>query len=80
MQRRGFLGLAAGALAASSLPWRVSRAAESAAASPAVDLPAIGRKGQQLLVRGNDIAALRASLRGQVMLRGEAGYDVSRRV
>lgn len=82
MRRRSFIGLAAGALAAQSVPLRFARAAETGAASsgPLPDLPAIGRKGQQLVVRGSDIADLRARMRGHVLLRGDPGYDVARRV
>lgn len=83
MRRRSFLRLAAGAVVAPSVSWRSALAAEASALSsstPPTDLPAIGRRGQQLVVRGRDIADLRGQLRGQVLLRGDPGYEVSRRI
>ncbi len=81
MRRRNFIGLAAGVAVANALPRRFALAAESPSSGAAsADLPAIGRKGQQLVLRGSDIAALSAGLRGQLLLRGDVGYDVSRRV
>jgi FAD/FMN-containing dehydrogenase len=71
MRRRNFLRLAAGVAAANAVRWPAAWGA---------DIPAIGLKGQQFMLRGSDIEALRAGLRGQVLLKGDAGYDGSRRI
>ncbi len=83
MKRRNFLRLAAGAAAANAIPWQAVFAAEPsapAAAARLADIPAIGLKGHQRGRRGSDDEVLRASLRGEVLRRGDAGYDVSRQI
>ena len=77
MKRRTFCSSAL-ALSATSLPFaRLLAAANDPVAS---DLPAIGGDGQQIVLPRSNLNDFRASLRGQVLLAGDAGYDTVRRV
>jgi FAD/FMN-containing dehydrogenase len=73
MKRRAFcastLALTATALASRRLP-----------AATSADIPAAGRAGGQVVLRGGDIADLRAALRGRLLSASENGYDEARRI
>ncbi|HZF16231.1 MAG TPA: FAD-binding oxidoreductase [Steroidobacteraceae bacterium] len=71
MKRRTFCTSAVAALAAASLPLRRGLASEVAAAGPG---------GKQVLLQSTAIDDLRASLRGELLLPGQDGYDSARRV
>ncbi|HTC43566.1 MAG TPA: hypothetical protein VK696_00820 [Steroidobacteraceae bacterium] len=47
---------------------------------PVGDVPAMGLAGSAAALRGTDIEALAASLRGEVLLAGSSEYDRARRV
>ncbi|MDF3022637.1 MAG: 6-hydroxy-D-nicotine oxidase [Steroidobacteraceae bacterium] len=75
MKRRHFLGGSLAVAATAGLSFtRPARAATAA------DLPAVSRTGAALVLRGSDVADLRARLRGPVLLRASEGYDAARRV
>lgn len=71
MKRRTFCASAVAALAAASLPLRRGFASEVAA---------IGPGGKQLLLQSTAIDDLRASMRGEVLVAGQDGYDAARKV
>jgi FAD/FMN-containing dehydrogenase len=73
MKRRTFVSSAIAAASSMLLPAHRSRAA-------AADIPAIGRTGKQIVLRGADISELRAGLRGQLLTAGEEGYEQARRI
>jgi len=76
MKRRTFCASAIAAAATASVPWRrVLAAPEMSGATPAV-----GLDGQQILLSRSDIDDLRASLRGELLLAGEDGYESARRI
>src|SRR5688572_23665518 len=75
MKRRHFLGGSLAVAATAGLSY--TRYAGAATAS---DLPAVSRTGAALVLRGADVADLRARLRGPVLLRTSEGYDAARRV
>ena len=76
MKRRTFCASALSALATTSIPIsRVVAANDSGGA-----MPAMGSSGQAITLTSNDIADLRASLRGQLLVPGQQGYDAARRV
>ncbi len=79
MKRRLFCGAALATLATASLPLsRLLAAAESS--TVAADVPAISGTGKQIILPRGDVADLRASLRGQLLLAGDAGYEQARKV
>ena len=71
MKRRTFCTSAVAALAAASLPLRRGFASEVAAVGPG---------GKQLLLQSTAIDDLRASMRGELLVPGQDGYDSARRV
>ena len=73
MQRRAFCATGLAALTAASLP-------SYGALVTASDVPAIGLDGRQLVLKPKDVEDLRRSLRGQLLLAGEPGYDSARTV
>src|SRR5262245_36091273 len=75
MRRREFCGSMIAAAAASALPRNLVWAA-----SDGTTVPAMGRTGKQLLLNAGDIADFRASLRGELLEPGNAGYDDARRI
>jgi FAD/FMN-containing dehydrogenase len=73
MKRRTFVSSAISAGAMTLLPARRLFASSA-------DIPAIGRTGTQLVLRGRDVDELRSNLRGQVLTAGEDGYEQARRI
>jgi FAD/FMN-containing dehydrogenase len=74
VKRRTFCGSGLIALTAASLPYHRLLAAA------AMDVPAIGLDGKQLLLKPTDVEDLRRSLRGSLLLAGEQGYDSARTI
>jgi len=73
MKRRTFCAATVAALTAAALPYRRVVAA-------AAELAAIGLDGRQLTLKSAEIEELRARLRGELLLAGDAGYDDARRL
>ncbi len=81
MRRRTFIHSAVAAAAVISIPRRHAFGAVfSARPQGQPDVDAITGDGQQVTLKGKDIADLRARLRGRVLLRGNEGYDGARRI
>jgi FAD/FMN-containing dehydrogenase len=84
--RRRFIGSAlasAGAAAASTLLPSGRLWAEAASASAGTipsQLAAISLSGKPISLSQSDVKALRASLRGRLLLAGDEGYDEARRI
>jgi FAD/FMN-containing dehydrogenase len=78
--RRGFIGSALAAAAGTLLPaCRVWADAGSTEAIPS-PIAAIALSGQAISLSQSDVKDLRASLRGQLLLAGDDGYDRVRRL
>ena len=77
MKRRFFCGSALATVAAASIPF--SRLLAQAEGSVASDVPALTGDGKQVILPRGDVADLRASMRGQLLLTGDAGYEQARR-
>jgi FAD/FMN-containing dehydrogenase len=77
MKRRFFCGSALAAVAATSIPF--SRLLAHAESTVTVDVPALTGDGKQIILPRGDVADLRASLRGQLLLTGDAGYEQARK-
>ncbi len=76
LNRRRFVGLSLAAAASGALPFhRVL-----AGAAIAGDVRAVTRQGGPTSIPASDLQQLRQSLRGALLLPGEAGYDTARRV
>ena len=73
MRRRTFCAAGLAALATASLPLRRVSAAGA-------EIAAVGLDGRQLTLRPADLADLRAGLRGELLMPGDAGYDDARRL
>jgi FAD/FMN-containing dehydrogenase len=73
MKRRTFCAAGLAALATASLPLRRVRAAGA-------DIAAVALDGRQLTLTAGDVADLRAGLRGELSMPGDAGYDDARRL
>jgi FAD/FMN-containing dehydrogenase len=73
MRRRTFCTAGLAALAAASLPLRRLSAADA-------EIAAVGLDGGHLTLKPADIADLRAALRGELLMAGDAGYDDARRL
>jgi FAD/FMN-containing dehydrogenase len=73
MKRRTFCAASVAALAAAAFPYRRVLAA-------GVEVSAIALDGRQLTLKPTDIEELRAGLRGELLLAGDAGYDDARRL
>ncbi len=73
MRRRAFCTGGLAALAAASWPSRPARAAGA-------DIDAVRLDGRQLTLKAAEVADLRASLRGELLTAGDAGYDGARRL
>jgi FAD/FMN-containing dehydrogenase len=81
MRRRTFIHSAVAAATVISIPRRHALGAIfSARPQGTPDVDAITGDGQQITLKGKDIADLRARLRGRVLLRGAEGYDNARRI
>src|SRR6185295_5685767 len=78
MKRRVFCGSALATLATASLP--LGRLLALADAPVAGDVPAGTGNGKQIILSHADVADLRASLRGQLLLASDAGYEQARKV
>jgi FAD/FMN-containing dehydrogenase len=78
MKRRTFCGSAIATLTAASLP--LGRLLAAASEPVAGDVPAMSLAGKQLVLPRSDLNDLRASLRGQLLLAGDEGYETARRV
>jgi FAD/FMN-containing dehydrogenase len=77
MDRRRFVGMSLAAAAGTALPFgRVF----SQAALQIRDVRAISREGAATSIPGSDLQQLKQSLRGALLLPGDAGYDTARRV
>jgi FAD/FMN-containing dehydrogenase len=74
--RRGFVG---SALAAATLPLGRAWADANDVELPE-QLPAIGLNGKPITIARADIKEFRASLRGQVLLAGNEGYEEARKI
>ena len=73
MKRRTFISSAISAAATLLIPARHALASSA-------DIPAIGRTGKQLVLRGRDIDELRATLRGQLLTAADEGYEQARHI
>ena len=73
MKRRTFCAAGLAALATASLPLRRVCAAGA-------EVSAVGLDGRQLTLTAADVADLRAALRGELLMAGDAGYDDARRL
>lgn len=83
MQRRSFLRLSAATAAALSLPRREALAALTPRADrrhALADLEAVTGDGKAVTISGARVEALRARLRGRLLLAGDAGYDDARHI
>jgi FAD/FMN-containing dehydrogenase len=77
LKRRQFMRTALAALPAAALPFgKLFAAAEPAALD---DVEAVTGAGKQVLLKGADVRDFAARLRGELLLRNTAGYDVARR-
>src|SRR4051794_21908061 len=74
--RRGFVG---SALAAATLPLGRAWADANDVALPE-QLPAVGLDGKPIVIARADIKEFRASLRGQLLLAGNEGYEDARKI
>jgi FAD/FMN-containing dehydrogenase len=78
MKRRDFCGSALATLATASLPFsRLLAQTETAVGS---DVPAVTGDGKQIVLARADVADLRASLRGQLLLATDAEYEQARKL
>jgi FAD/FMN-containing dehydrogenase len=73
MKRRTFTAAMLSVTAAALLPARRAFAASA-------DVPALHASGKQFVLSATDIEDLRASLRGELLTAGQAGYDEARRI
>lgn len=78
MQRRTFLGSVLATTAASAIP--LDRLLAAAAATVPGDIPATTLAGGETVLPAAAVKDFRASLRGQLLLAGDDGYDRSRKV
>ena len=76
MKRRTFCASALSALATASIPLQRLHAANESSAS----VRAMGASGKSITLTSADIADLRASLHGQLLVPGQEGYDTARRL
>ena len=76
MKRRTFVASTLALVSTgAALPWRQVRALAAG-----TDTPVTRSDGKQAVVPGSDIADLRGSLRGELLLPGANGYDQARKV
>ena len=76
MKRRTFCASALSTLATASIPFQRLTAANDGRGS----VPAIRTAGNAITLTSGDIAELRASLRGQLLVPGQEGYESARRL
>lgn len=79
MNRRHFFQSSVAAAVAYALPYRLF-ALDQAASQAAGGIPAITLGGKPVVLEQAAIQELKASLRGALLLSGDAGYDQARRV
>src|SRR5262245_40424440 len=77
MKRRFFCGSALATLATASIP--LNRLLAQAEGAVSGDVPALTGDGKQIILPRGDVADLRASLGGQLLLAGDAGYEQARK-
>jgi FAD/FMN-containing dehydrogenase len=77
MKRRFFCGSALATLATASLP--LHRLLAQAEGTVSGDVPALTGDGKQIILSRGDVAEFRASLRGQLLLASDAGYEQARK-
>jgi FAD binding domain/Berberine and berberine like len=80
MQRRSFLRLSAATAAALSIPQSRAFAALPVRGRGVPDLEAVTGDGKAVTISGAKVEALRARLRGRLLLAGDPGYDEARRI
>ncbi len=80
MRRRAFLQSAAATVAAVSIPRQAFATAIRMAPRRAADVDAIPGDGVRITLAAAAIADLKARLRGNVLLAGDAGYDTARMI
>src|SRR5512138_1110654 len=73
MKRRAFCASALSVLTAASVPWQRALAA-------AASVPVAGAAGKQVVLQPSDLEDLRGSLRGELLVPGQEGYDTARHV
>jgi FAD/FMN-containing dehydrogenase len=73
MKRRAFCASAFSVFTAASLPWQRALAA-------AASVPVAGSTGKQVLLAPSDIDDLRGTLRGELLVPGQEGYEAARHV
>ena len=76
MKRRAFCASALALASTSALSLRRVVAASSASA----EIPVMRGDGKQATITASDVAQLKASLRGELLVPGQAGYDQARKV
>jgi FAD/FMN-containing dehydrogenase len=76
MKRRFFCGSALATLATASLP--LHRLLAQSEGTVGTDVPALTGDGKQIVLPRGDVADLRASMRGQLLLATDAGYEQAR--
>ena len=76
LNRRGFVGLSLAAAAGAALPFGRT----FAQALQVTDVRAVTREGAATSLAASDLQQLKQSLRGALLLPGDAGYDSARRV
>jgi FAD/FMN-containing dehydrogenase len=76
MKRRAFCASAFSVLTAASVPWQRVLAAGGSAG----EVPAMGAAGKPVVLKPSDMDDLRASLRGQLLVPGQDGYEAARHV
>jgi len=76
MKRRSFCASALGLASASTLSFRSVLTASSASS----DVPIMRGDGKQGMLTTADVADLKGSLRGELVLPGQSGYDQARKV
>jgi FAD/FMN-containing dehydrogenase len=76
MKRRQFCASAISVVTGAALPWQRIWAANGASSG----VPAMSTAGKTMTLSSSDVEALRASVRGQLLVPGQNGYDAARRV
>src|SRR5512136_2778853 len=76
MKQREFPASSYSAVTIASIP----RAAVLAGQRRGGDVPAMGLNGKPIVLRTTDIDDLRGSLRGNLLVPGQDGYDTARRI
>ena len=76
MKRRAFCASTLALASTTTLSLRGVLAASSAS----TEIPVIRGDGKQATITASDVADLKASLRGELLLRGQSGYDQARKV